>query len=368
MRTEEFFGQKTPAFVLLFGVVFILCVGVSDYMSGTKISLGLFYLMPIGLVTWHLGRRWGAAMVVLATLVSLAAEVSGTPDVGVVTYWNSIVRFAVYLSLMSLLATLKSAIERERALAEQEHQASDRLRALNEMKNTLLHAVSHDLKGPLAAILGSISTLRRGDQLELTDEQRESLFEAMDISGRKMNRLLNDLLDLDRIDRGQLQPDREPTDVGALADRVARECEALAAHPVRVEADRVLIDVDPAMVERIVENLLVNAARHTPVATPVRVFVKGRVDAVELSIEDEGPGVPDELKLVLFESFRQGPNSGTSGGVGIGLSLVKRFAEIHGGSARIEDRLGGGARFVVLLPGRVVARDVVDAGGALRAV
>jgi signal transduction histidine kinase len=367
MRTEEFFGQKTPAFVLLFGVGFVLCVGVCDYLSGT-ISLGLFYLMPIGLVTWHLGRRWGAAMVVLATLVSLAAEVGGMSGGPVVTYWNSVVRFAVYLSLMSLLATLKAAIERERALAEQEHQASEGLRALNEMKNTLLHAVSHDLKGPLAAILGSISTLRRGHQLELTDEQRESLFEAMDISGRKMNRLLNDLLDLDRIDRGQLQPDREPTDVGALADRVARECEALAAHPVRVEADRVLIDVDPAMVERIVENLLVNAARHTPVATPVRVFVKGHANAVELSVEDEGPGVPDELKLVLFESFRQGPNSVTSGGVGIGLSLVKRFAEIHGGHARIEDRIGGGARFVIWLPGRVVARDVVDAGTALHAV
>ena len=368
LRTEAFFGQKPPAFVFAFGVAFIATVGVLDYLSLYSISFGLFYLMPIGLVTWHLGRRAGAVTVVLAAGSGLFSDLMTDPSAGLIPYWNGAVRLGVFLVLAALLATLKSSIQLQREVAMHEHDVSEQLRDLNELKNTLLHAVSHDLKGPTAAVLGAVSTLRRGEQLELTDEQRDSLFEVIEMSGRKTNRLLNDLLDLDRIDRGLLHLDRQSTDVGALANRVMRECEALAAHPVRVEADRVLIDVDPAMVERIVENLLVNAARHTPVATPVRVFVKGHANAVELSVEDEGPGVPDGLKLVLFESFRQGPNSVTSGGVGIGLSLVKRFAEIHGGHARIEDRIGGGARFVIWLPGKVVARDVVDAGTALHAV
>ena len=156
--------------------------------------------------------------------------------------------------------------------------------------------------------------------------------------------------------------------MGALANRVMHECEALSAHPVRVDADRVLVEVDPTMIERVIENLLVNAARHTPLGTPVRVSVRERTDGVELVVEDEGPGIPDDLKLILFESFRQGPDS-NGGGVGIGLSLVKRFAELHGGTARVEDRPGGGARFVIALPGRITQRDAltVEQSG-LRAV
>ena len=129
----------------------------------------------------------------------------------------------MFLILAALLATLKDSIQLQRSVAMHEHDVSEQLRDLNELKNTLLHAVSHDLKGPTAAVLGAVSTLRRGEQLQLTDEQRESLFEVIEMSGRKTNRSLNDLLDLDRIDRGLLQLDRRFTDVGALANRVMHE-------------------------------------------------------------------------------------------------------------------------------------------------
>ena len=357
-RTEAFLGQKPPAFVFVFGVVFCVVIGVLDYQSWNSISFGLFYLMPIGLITWHLGWRAGAVMVVLATALGIMGDVAGDPTAGVIPYWNGAVRLGVSLILAALLSTLKSSIVMQRQVAMHEHEVSEQLRDLNELKNTLLHAVSHDLKGPVAAVLGAVSTLRRGEQLHITEEQRESLFDVIEMSGRKTDRLLNDLLDLDRIDRGLQQLDRRSTDVGALANRVMHEGGALGAHPVRVDADPVLVDVDPAMVERVIENLLVNAARHTPLGTPVRVAIHGMTEGIELSVEDEGPGIPDELKVVLFESFRQGPGS-NGGGVGIGLSLVKRFAELHGGSARAEDRPGGGARFVVSLPGRVTRREAL---------
>jgi signal transduction histidine kinase len=112
-----------------------------------------------------------------------------------------------------------------------------------------------------------------------------------------------------------------------------------------------LVDVDRAKVERIVENLLNNAARHTPAGTPIEVLVIEEGHGVVVVVEDEGPGVPDDVKDEIFEPFRQGESA--RGGVGIGLSLVQRFAELHGGSACVEDRKGGGARFVVTLPGEV---------------
>jgi signal transduction histidine kinase len=341
--------------VAVLGLAFIGVVSVLDYLTGPQLSLSLLYLMPIGLVTWNLGRRWGAVAVVVSTIAGLVADVLSSPSTNTtdpLPYWNGVVRFAVFLAAAMLLDTLRSIIDTQWGLVEEEADRSTGLREMNDVKDTLLHAVSHDLKGPLAGIIGAMQTIRRDDELHLTADEREALYQVIEHSGRKMNRLIDDLLDLDRIDRGKLLPQRKPTDVGALARRVVADTAQLADHPVRVRADAVMAEVDPGKVERVVENLLVNAARHTPSGTAVLVDISARSDGVELVVEDDGPGVPDELKTLLFEPFRQGETS-SGGGMGIGLSLVQRFAELHGGSARIDDAAGGGARFVITLPGEV---------------
>jgi signal transduction histidine kinase len=353
--TEGFFDGKSPLLVAVLGLAFIGVVSVLDYLTGPQLSLSLLYLMPIGLVTWNLGRRWGAVAVVVSTVAGLVADVLSSPSTNTtdpLPYWNGVVRFAVFLAAAMLLDTLRSIIDTQWGLVEEEAHRSTGLREMNDVKDTLLHAVSHDLKGPLAGIIGAMQTIRRDDELHLTADEREALYQVIEHSGRKMNRLIDDLLDLDRIDRGKLLPQRKPTDVGALARRVVADTVQLADHPVRVRADAVMAEVDPSKVERVVENLLVNAARHTPSGTAVLVDISARPDGVELVVEDDGPGVPDELKTLLFEPFRQGETS-SGGGMGIGLSLVQRFAELHGGSARIDDAEGGGARFVITLPGEV---------------
>jgi signal transduction histidine kinase len=277
-----------------------------------------------------------------------------------VPYWNAAVRLAFFVVVVQLLTAVKDTTDAQRRRAEDEHEVSSGLRELNDVKDTLLHAVSHDLKGPLAGIIGAMSTLRRGDELQLTADEVESLYQMIEQSGRKMNRLVDDMLDLERLDRGQVQPEREPTDIAEMVRRIAREASGMDTHPVRIDAEPLLANVDPAKVERIVENLLVNAARHTPGGTPVHVMVRQGSDGIVLTIEDEGPGVPEELKGTLFDPFRQGPTA-AGRGVGIGLSLVRRFAELHGGTAEIEDRVGGGARFVVVLPCAVKPLEPVGA-------
>jgi signal transduction histidine kinase len=353
--TKGFFDGKSPLLVAVLGLAFIAVVSVLDYLTGLQFSLSLLYLMPIGLVTRNLGRRWGAVAVVVSTVAGLVSDVLSSPATSTtdpVPYWNGVVRFAVFLAAAMLLDTLRSIIDDQWGLFEEEADRSSDLREMNEVKDTLLHAVSHDLKGPLAGILGAMQTIRRDHELHLTADEREALHQVIEHSGRKMNRLIDDLLDLDRIDRGKVLPRRKPTDVGALARRVVADTEQLADHPVRVRADPVLVDVDPGKVERVIENLLVNAARHTPAGTAVLVEITAKADGIRLAVEDDGPGVPDELKLVLFEPFRQGEAS-SGRGMGIGLSLVQRFAELHGGSAHVEDGMTGGARFVVSLPGEI---------------
>ena len=211
-----------------------------------------------------------------------------------------------------------------------------------------------------------MQTNRRAEKLNLTDKEMNDLYGVIEQAGSKAARLVDDLLDLDRLDRGQLELQREATDVEALAERLADELPTLEGHPVRVDGPRVLVDVDATMAERIIENLMNNAARHTPLGTPIHIEVMERPNGVIVIVEDEGPGVPDDVKAAIFEPFQQGENA--RGGVGIGLSLVGRFAELHGGSAHVEDRNGGGARFVVTLPGEVAVTDAATMPANLRAV
>jgi PAS domain S-box-containing protein len=239
----------------------------------------------------------------------------------------------------------KRALEREREVAQ-------RLRALDRMKNTFLDAVSHELRTPLAAIVGIGITLEhKGDSLAARD--RNDLYTRLVVNARKLNRLLDDLLDLDRLTHGIVSPRRRPTDMAALVKRIAEDWELLSDRQVQVVAEPITVSVDPAKVERIVENLLANAARHTPAETPVWVRVEPASDgeAVLLMVEDAGAGIPEELRDSVFEPFRQGPDAPAyAPGVGIGLTLVARFAQLHGGRAWVQEREGGGASFRVLIP------------------
>jgi PAS domain S-box-containing protein len=245
---------------------------------------------------------------------------------------------------------LRQALERERQALERERQAARELRALDEMKNTFLDAVSHELRTPLATVIGIGLTLQRAGP-SLAQDDAADLVDRLVANAGKLDRLLADLLDLDRLSKGIVTPQRSRTDLTALVRRIAKEWRLRSGRQLEVLAEPVVAWVDPAKVERVVENLLANAGRHTTPDTPVWVKVARRSEGVLLAVEDAGGGVPRELQATLFEPFRQGPlASPHAPGVGIGLSLVARFAELHGGRAWVQDRPGGGASFRVLLP------------------
>jgi PAS domain S-box-containing protein len=242
----------------------------------------------------------------------------------------------------------RAAEEAVREAFEREKVVSKRLIAVDEMKNTFLEAVSHELRTPLSAILGLALTLERRD-VNLPPERWKEMMGRLAFNARKLDRLLSDLLDLDRLSRGIVEPRRRATDVGALVRQVVAAAEF--DRPVEVAAEAVVIAVDPAKIERIVENLVANAVRHTDPGTPIWVRVYAEDAGAVIAVEDAGPGVPSELQEAIFEPFRQGlSNRAHSPGVGIGLSLVARFAELHGGRAWVQDREGGGASFRVYLP------------------
>jgi PAS domain S-box-containing protein len=249
-----------------------------------------------------------------------------------------------------LQGTLSDVTARKRS-EDELASALERLQALDRLKNTLLHTLSHDLKAPLTAILGAASTLERlGD--ELTADERAALLRTLEARSKGMNALLADLLDLDRLDQGIIEPRRFPVDLGDLVARMVEETrDVLGGRTVEVDAERVSIAVDASKVERMVENLLTNVARHTPPDARVWLRVRPYAEGAMVLVEDDGPGVPDEVKTEIFEAFHRGRAARDVPGSGIGLSLVARFAELHGGRAWVEDRPGGGASFRIYLPG-----------------
>lgn len=226
-------------------------------------------------------------------------------------------------------------------------EVEERLVALDRLKNTLLHTLSHDLKEPLTAILGAASTLERLEHT-LGEDERKHLLQTLVARTKGMNTLLTDLLDLDRLDQGIIEPRRFPVDLGHLTRELVAQTDVLRGRSVTLEAPRILANVDAAKVERMLENLLSNAARHTTSSTRIWVRVESANDGALLVVEDDGEGIPEDQKTVIFEAFRRG--SSTAAGSGIGLSLVARFAELHRGRAWVEDRPGGGSSFRVFLP------------------
>ena len=233
-----------------------------------------------------------------------------------------------------LRATVMQLSEREQELKDglrRELAAADQLRAIDDLKDTFLRAVSHDLRTPLTAMLGVAVTLER-TRLNLPREQALDLVGMLVEKTRKLERLLKDLLDLNRLEEGVLEPNRSLTDVRELVHRVVTEVDQLAGWPIDIEAEPIQAFIDGPKVERIVENLLLNTTRHTPPGTRVWVKALARGSDLELIVEDAGPGVPAELAGTIFEAFRRAGGPGPAPtmahhrGVGIGLSLVARFA------------------------------------------
>lgn len=243
----------------------------------------------------------------------------------------------------------KLADEALRDSARHEREVAERLRALDDMKNTFLAAVSHELRSPLTSILGLSLTLERGPDLSIGD--RQDLLERLAFNARKLDRLLKDLLDIDRLNRGIVEPQYRTVDVGSLTRGTVESLDTLGGRTVEIDVQPLVLTIDPPKLERIVENLVTNAARHTPTTSRIWVTLEGSEGGALLSVEDDGPGVPAELRDAIFEPFRQGPTASPhSPGTGVGLSLVAKFAELHGGRAWVDDRPGGGAAFRVFLP------------------
>lgn len=244
----------------------------------------------------------------------------------------------------------------ERQTAAKLQRAIERLRARDTSRELFLTAVSHDMRTPLQAVTGFAQLLRdRGD--ELSGDERAEFIGIVHEKAQRLEQLVSNLLDLDRISRGTLEPQRDAVDLGELIKRVISNVD-VGQRVIDLDVETVHARVDRSMIERVVENLVVNAAKHTPPEADIRVRLRASGDDAIIAVDDRGPGIPDELKERVFRPFVRGSRDEPSPGSGIGLSLVARFVELHGGRTWVEDRPGGGSSFRVQFPGVLPSPDM----------
>jgi two-component system sensor histidine kinase KdpD len=246
----------------------------------------------------------------------------------------------------ALARLIDLARERERLAARSA--AAEAARRADAAKTALLHAISHDLRSPLTAITTAASGLR---QDALAADDREGLHQAIEAESDRLARMVDDLLDLSRIEAGAVNP---RTDWCDLADVLARATEQVQArfgdHPIELDlpADLPLVRADVAQLERVFSNLLENAVKFSPPGAPVRVSGGSGGGRVTVRVTDLGHGIPQSKRAEIFEPFVQAGESRQ--GSGLGLAISRGLVEANGGEISLQTATGSETTFTVAFP------------------
>jgi K+-sensing histidine kinase KdpD len=239
--------------------------------------------------------------------------------------------------------------ELETKVEEAEVNPSNVTVIVNDERTALQEAIAAEVRRPLTSILGLTLALRHADP---KSNEGKDMVKQLSTNARKLDRLVGEMLVLDQIATGSYQPNRRRTDLEALVRRVVEESPDLANRDVKIEAEHIAIEVDPALTEQMIETLLSNAGRRTAPGNPVRVKITADKGGAVIAVDDTGPEVPPELRGDLSSAMsEERPGHAKKKTGATGLSLLARLAEIHGGKAWVEERQGGGASFRVSLFG-----------------
>jgi two-component system, OmpR family, sensor histidine kinase KdpD len=231
----------------------------------------------------------------------------------------------------------------------QAHQAQLQIQA-EQLRNSLLDSVSHDLRTPLATISGTATSLLEHSSIQ----DCESLQTLVDES-RRLTRLVENLLDMARLDSGAVALNRQwnvlEEIVGVALNAVKREVRDFVVR-VDIPADFPLLNIDGFLIEQVLVNLLENASRYTPIGSEIEIAAVAKPKRAEIRIADNGPGLPSGSEEKIFDKFFRGSTITPDGrrGVGLGLAICRAIVEAHGGAITATNRPKGGAEFVISLP------------------
>ncbi|WP_291547286.1 ATP-binding protein [Bosea sp. (in: a-proteobacteria)] len=223
-----------------------------------------------------------------------------------------------------------------------------------KLRGALLNSVSHDLRTPLVTVIGAVSSLAEADGALEAADRRELTMTALD-EARRLDRYVQNLLDMTRLGHGALAPKREAVDLREILGVVRNDLKrVLAGHRLLVETPRDLppLHADPVLIGQAIANIVENAAKYAPAGTSIAIKARPDGDMAEIAITDEGPGIPEAERERVFDLFhRVAEGDSRPAGTGLGLSIVKGLVEAHGGTVAARAGPDGrGTAIVIRLP------------------
>ena len=235
---------------------------------------------------------------------------------------------------------------------EQQRRAVGELERLNRAKSDFVSIVSHEFRTPLTGIQGFSEMM---SEEELTPEEMREYAGDINKDARRLNRMINEMLDLDKMESGRMQLHREPVDVNAVVTETADRIRPNApSHPIRLTLDPAVGDIqgDRDKLTQVMTNLMNNAVKYSPSGGEIVVATRAEGDAVHVLVRDHGMGIPKEALGSIFERYGrvESPATRHIQGTGLGLPIVRQIVQLHGGTVWAESTVGEGSVFHVNLP------------------
>lgn len=369
--------NTSPAVQILISAVIVLlvaalCYPLSDWIGYRSVALVLLFVVSI------LAIRMSLAAVVVAAILSAGVwDFFFIPPHFTFTIGSG---EDVLLLVMYLFVALLSGVINHhlRQLENLKKQKDDRENAL-KLYNAIFDSLSHELRTPIAAILGAADTLHE-NSAQLSENQRNELLAEISEGSLRLSEQVENLLNVSRIEAGVIVPKKSWVEVGDLIFGTLKKLERKSQqHHLRVELpdDFPLVQLDFGLTEQILQNLLSNAFRHTPAGTEVFVSAKilnqiaGHFEvgetleivddrtthSLQIEISDNGQGFQaDEIEQVFGKFYR--PQHAKGDGTGLGLFIVRGFAEAQGGEVSLSNRMGGGSKFTLTFPSKILRQTV----------
>nr|MBP6313995.1 DUF4118 domain-containing protein [Chitinophagaceae bacterium] len=259
---------------------------------------------------------------------------------------EDLLMFLLYFFIALVNAVLTSKIRKWERIAREKEEKEYSIK----LYNTLLNSLSHELRTPIATILGAVDTLQEGSGKLSKQQESELLFE-IDKASLRLNRQVENLLNMSRLETGMLKLNLDWCDVNELIHGVIQKYTDRKRHIIEFEMNESLplFKLDRGLMEQVLQNLIHNAVNYTPEGTVIHLEASLGQDYCKIVVRDNGPGIPEGERSSIFDKFYRLPNSRT-GGSGLGLSIVKGFVEAHQGNIRVENEVGGGATFRIEIP------------------
>ncbi len=341
--------RPLPAFIAGSIAVVVICGVLVPFGEGLpRVVPALLLLAPVLAAALLSGRLVAAT---LALEAALAFALGFLPPIGspAVELAHDIVALAIFIVVAGALGVIISTVvtsERRRSLAERSQLTL--LQAVDAQRAALLRSVSHDLRTPLASIRSVITDLQSNAPYDRST--RAELLDLVAAETERLDRLVANLLSMSRIEAGAFLPDRQPVDVAELVDECTTRLQRALDHVdlvVSVPSGLPAALGDYSQLDQVMTNLIENAARHSPEGGRVTIRARAGDDTIAISVSDEGPGIPVELRDVVLEPFRGVTSSDSTG---IGLAICRSIIEAHDGTISVDDEPGGGAQISFVVP------------------